>query len=59
MVANEQQQTETCVNDNIGLYLDQIGGVASRYGLCKQECFDKNPKLLEQVTDREERKANS
>ena len=59
MMANEQQQTETCIQSNIGIYLDQVGGVASRYALCKQECFDNNPKLLEQITDREERKANS
>ena len=37
--------------ENLNMIIDQVSGVAKRYGVCKNDCFKENPVLAERVKE--------
>ena len=33
------------------MYLTQMNGLGTRYGICKTDCLEANPKLAEQIAN--------
>ncbi|CDW73146.1 UNKNOWN [Stylonychia lemnae] len=52
--ANQQNEAEECYVQQLNKYLDSMNALGSRYAVCKQECFDKDPQLKREYEIRQE-----